>query len=305
MGITQESIGSSIRYVNLGHCELAYRVIGTGPALLLVHGYPLSSLTYRHIAPALAEHFTCYIPDLPGAGETRWSEETDFRFAGQAETLRQFIASLKLQSYSVLAHDTGGTIARQLALIDKGRLTAMVLIGTEIPGHRPPWIEAFQKVANPKRTGFFKFLMRRRWFRRSSAAFGGAFVDLSLIDGEFFDLFLAPLLASDRRISGNTRYLLGIDWRLVDSLKVGHASITAPVLLIWGAEDTVFPVEDARPMAQQLGNCKGFMTVPGARLFVQEEKPKELIEIALPFLLSTLPQDVSTLPTSVTQRERA
>jgi pimeloyl-ACP methyl ester carboxylesterase len=128
--------------------------------------------------------------------------------------------------------------------------------------------------------------MRKRWFRRSNAAFGGAFKDLSLIDGEFFDLFIAPLLASDQKISGNTRYLLGIDWELVDGLKVGHGRITVPVLLIWGEEDTVFPVEEARSMEKQFANCKGFITVPGARLFVQEEKPRELIEIALPFLLS-------------------
>ena len=305
MNISQDLIGAPIQYMNLGHCELAYRVVGTGPALLLVHGYTLSGLTFRHITPSLAEHFTCYLPDLPGAGETRWSEQTEFRFAAQAETMRRFVDSLGITSYSILAHDTGGTITRQLTLIDKLRVTAMALIGTEIPGHRPPWIQIFQKVANPKRTGLFKFLMRKRWFRRSGAAFGGAFVDLSLIDGEFFDLFLAPLLASDRRISGNTRYLLGIDWDLVDGLKSGHASISAPVLLIWGEEDTVFPVAQARPMAQQLANCKGFITIPGARLFVQEEKPRELVEIALPFLLGSQPRNADSVATTMRLRERA
>jgi hypothetical protein len=58
-----------------------------------------------------------------------------------------------------------------------------------------------------------KFLMGRRWFRRSGAAFGGCFCDLPLIEGEFFAVFIAPLLASNQRISGGTRFLLGIDWR--------------------------------------------------------------------------------------------
>ncbi len=301
---SQDLIHSPVHFVDLGHCELAYRVVGTGPALLLVHGYTLSGLTYRHITPALAAHFTCYVPDLPGSGETRWTERTNFRFGGQAETLRAFIDALGIAAYSILAHDTGGTISRQLTLIDQARVTSMVLIGTEIPGHRPAWIPAFQKVADPKKTGLFKFLMRKRWFRRSNAAYGGAFKDLSLIDGEFFDLFIAPLLASDRRISGITRYLLGIDWELVDALKVGHASITVPVLLIWGEEDTVFPVEEARPMAKQFANCNGFITVPGARLFIQEEKPSELIEIALPFLLSALQARAGSPPHTLGQRER-
>ncbi|MFK9866830.1 alpha/beta fold hydrolase, partial [Escherichia coli] len=87
-----------------------------------------------------------------------------------------------------------------------------------------------------------KFLMSQRWFRHSSAGFGGCFTDRSLIDGEFSDLMLKPMLADARRISGQARYLLGIDWRLVDALKSDHAKITAPVLLVWGEDDKIFPV---------------------------------------------------------------
>ena len=104
-------IGAALEYVDLGHCELAYRRVGSGPPLLMVHGYPLSSLTFRYIAPSLADRFTCYIPDLPGLGETRWTERTDFKFGAQAETLRAFVDAMGLTSYSVLAHDTGATIA--------------------------------------------------------------------------------------------------------------------------------------------------------------------------------------------------
>ena len=284
--LTNADIGSALRYVDLGHCKLAYRMVGSGPPLLMVHGYPLSGLTFRHIAPGLADKFTCFIPDLPGLGETRWTEQTDFNFSAQAETLRAFVDSMGLSSYSIIAHDTGATIARRLSLIDASRVTKMVLIGTEIPEHRPPWIPFFQKIGDPKKTGVFKFLMSKRWFRQSSAGFGGTFKDLSLIEGEFYDLFIAPVLASDRKISGGTRFLLGIDWALVDDLKRDHAKIKAPVLLVWGEEDTVFPVKEARAMAAQLGDCRGFVTVPGARLFVQEEKPEAVTKIARDFLLN-------------------
>ena len=274
-----------LRFVDLGHCKLAYRTLGSGPALLLVHGYPLSGMTFRHLAPALAQHFTCVIPDLPGLGDTLWSEETDFGFAAQAETLKSFIDALKLPHYSVVAHDTGATIARRLAVIDGNRLTRMALIGTEIPGHRPPWISFFQKIADPKRPATSKFLMSQRWFRRSSAGFGGCFADLDLIDGEFFDLFLKPMLADPKRVSGQTRYLMGIDWELLDGLKSDHAKITAPVLLIWGADDQVFPVEEARVMVSQLAKCAGFVSIPGGKLFVHEELPEQVLAPLLDFLV--------------------
>ena len=127
--------------------------------------------------------------------------------------------------------------------------------------------------------------MRQRWFRRSSAAFGGCFSDLDLIDGEFSELFLDPMLADDRRISGQTRYLMGIDWKLLDGLKGDHAKITAPVLLVWGADDPVFPVEEARAMVPQLANCVGFVTIEGGKLFVHEEMPRQVLPPVLDFLI--------------------
>lgn len=273
------------RFVDLGHCRLAYRTVGTGAPLLLLHGYPLSGLTFRRIAPGLADRFTCYIPDLPGLGETEWTDRTDFSFSGQAATVQAFIDALGLSSYGVVAHDTGGTIARRLALTDGGRVNRMALIGTEIPGHRPPWIPFFQAIANPQRTRMFALLMGQRWFRQSGAAFGGCFADRSLIDGAFHDLFIRPMLASKRRISGQTRYLLGIDWALLDSLKQDHAKITAPVLLIWGEDDPVFPVADARGMVAQFANCAGFITIPGGKLFVQEEMPDAVLAALRTFLV--------------------
>ena len=121
---------------------------------------------------------------------------------------------------------------------------------------------------------------------RSSVAFGGCFAALPLIEGEFHDLFITPMLADKRRISGQARTLLGIDWALLDSLKIDQAKITAPVLLVWGEEDPVFPVEEARPMAAQLGNCAGFVTIPKGKLFVHEEMPEAVLPILLDSLLS-------------------
>ena len=279
-----DGIDGKMQQIDLGHCRIAYRKIGQGEPLLLVHGYPLHGMTFRHIAPILAQHFTCIIPDLPGLGETHWTDKTDFNFAAQAATLKAFIDELGLTSYSILAHDTGATIARRLTTTDLARVRKLILIGTEIPDHRPPWIPFLQRITNPKNTGTFKRLMSRRWFRYSSAAFGGCFWNADLIDGEFFNLFIAPVIASDYRISGQSRYLKGIDWKLVDGLRQEHARITIPTLLIWGREDTVFPLDEARRMATQLPNCRGLAVISDARLFVQEERPAEVAQVALDFL---------------------
>ena len=135
---------SELKYQNVDDAEIAYRECGSGEPLLLIHGYPLNGNTLRNLVPMLASHFRCFVLDLPGAGESRWTAETGFGFRAQAKSLKVFVEKLGLGSCSVLSHDTGGTIAKQLSLLNSQRVRRQVLIGTEIPCHRPPWIRFFQ-----------------------------------------------------------------------------------------------------------------------------------------------------------------
>ena len=275
-------------FADVGAARIAWRAVGRGEPLLLIHGWPLSSFSFRKLLPRLAAHFTCYLPDTPGLGETEWRDETDFRFAGQAESLRRFADAVGLERYAVLAFDTGATIARQLALIDARRVRRLVLLNTEIPGHRPPFIPLFQRtLALPGSRAAMRMLLRSRALRRSRMGFGGCFVDLSLLDGDFHVGSVAPLLASPRRLEGVRRYLAGIDWALVDGLARRHREIAAPVLFVWGEDDPTFPIERARAMPAQLADCRGLVPIARARLLVHEERPDAVADAALPFLLET------------------
>jgi haloalkane dehalogenase len=273
-------------FADVGSARIAWRSAGRGEPLLLVHGWPFSSWSFRRLLPLLAERFTCVLPDTPGLGETIWSGATSFRFADQADALRRFADALGLSRYSVLAFDTGATLARQLALIDPRRVQRLVLLNTEIPGHRPPFIPLFQRsVALPGSAASMRLLLRSRRLRRSALGFGGCFADPSRIDDpEFLAGTVAPLLASKQRLEGARRYLAGIDWELVDGLAERHAEIEAPVLLVWGEDDPTFPIARARPMAAQLRDCRGFVPIARARLLAHEERPDAVAAAAVPFL---------------------
>ena len=272
-------------FVSTTSGEIAYRKCGSGDALVFVHGWPLSSYTFRKILPLLSDRFTCYLPDLPGAGETKWTEKTEFSFRGQARTLKELIDHLGLKSYSLLAHDTGATIARQLAITDPDRVRKLVLIGTEIPNHRPPWVPLYQKLSYvPGNSAAFRVLLKRPEFLKSKMGFGECFHDRKLIDGEFRVRFIQPMVESKRKLEGQMRYLRGIDWKLIDGLKDEHRKISAPTFFIWGEDDPTFPVERAREMIGQLPNCRGLETVPKAKLFVHEERPEAVGRMAREFL---------------------
>ncbi len=275
---------AEVRHVELDDVAIAYRQVGSGGPLVLVHGWPLTGMTFRHVVPALAAHFTCYVLDLPGAGESCWNERTDFGMKAQAEAIKAFVDALALPAYAVLAHDTGATIARALAIVDR-RITKLVAIGTEIPNHRPPFIPMFQRLSYlPGSDAIFKLNMQSDRFLFSPRGFGGCFVDRSLIKGEFHDLFIAPVIASPAKRSGQRFRLRGIDWKLVDSLARGHAQIQAPVLLIWGEDDPVFPLARAKEMVPQFKDCRGVAVIPKAKLFVQEEFPDDVTRLSLEFL---------------------
>lgn len=260
-----------LRWADTRTARLPLRQLGQGPDLLLVHGFPLSGYTWRRLLPRLSAHFRCHVVDLPGLGEAQWTRGHDFSFPGQGRCLRELVDALGLQRYHLIAQDTGGTFARFLALSDLDRVASLVLLNTEMPGHRPPWIPLYQALMPLAfAPALLQRLLRSRAFLRSPMGFGGCFVERDLIDGAFHRAFIAPLLESCERMEGLRQYLIGAKWPAVDALACDHARLTMPTLLLWGEQDPTFPAPLARQMAAQFPRAT-FVAVPDAKLLVHEE----------------------------------
>jgi len=275
---TEFLLRQPLRFHGHAHAKTAFRVVGQGPPLLLVHGFPLHGLTFRKIVPELSREFTCVIVDLPGSGESLWDEYTDFSMATQASRLQALMNYLGLDRYLVMAQDSGGAIARYLALLAPDQVTHLALINTELPDHRPPWIPFYQRLLSvPGSTLGLWFLLRFRAFLHSSAGFAGCFYDPRLIDGEFRSLFVAPLVDEHRRVEGYGRYLAGFDWRIIDDFARRHRNIACPVSFIWGRQDPTFPYLEGTQTASQFTNCAGFRSIERAKLLPHEERPREVI----------------------------
>jgi pimeloyl-ACP methyl ester carboxylesterase len=135
----------------------------------------------------------------------------------------------------------------------------------------------------PGTLAVFGLLLRSRAFLRSGMGFGGCFVDMRLIEGEFHEHVIEPMLRSPKRMEGMRRYLIGAQWAPVDALANEHARLRMPVQLIWGADDPTFPIAHARRMLSQLPDAR-LVEIAGARLLVHEEKPAEVARATLEFL---------------------
>ncbi|UYB52961.1 alpha/beta hydrolase [Xanthomonas sp. AM6] len=97
---------------------------GSGPPLLLLHGFPQTHLTWRLVAPRLAQAYTVIAPDLPGYGgsrthrdQPRWSK----RRVGDA--LAALMAQLGHPRFAVAGHDRGARAGYRLALDHPHRVT--------------------------------------------------------------------------------------------------------------------------------------------------------------------------------------
>jgi pimeloyl-ACP methyl ester carboxylesterase len=265
--------------------ELTYRRFGQGPAVVLVHGWPLNGATYRGLVRILSKQFTCYVPDLPGAGQTPWDPRTQDALLDWGHLLVRFVDALGLARVALVGHDSGGAIARVAAAELGSRVSLLALIDTEVSNHVPGVVKLYKALTSLPGAGWvFGALSSMRWYRRSQLGFGGCFRNVDHLDGEFAQACLAPLAADNR---GALQTLAHVDLSFSERLPDLHRCITAPVVLIWGEDDPFFPVEHARAMLPEFRDVRGFHVLPGQKLFVHDEAP-QLVAAHLEPLLQTL-----------------
>jgi haloacetate dehalogenase len=118
--------------VDVNNAQLFCRIGGSGPPLLLLHGYPQSHICWHKIAPQLAEHFTIVLPDLPGYGQSSVPPLSDDHAAyskrSTAAAMVDLMKGLGHTTFSLAGHDRGGRVAYRLALDHPEVLTKVAVL---------------------------------------------------------------------------------------------------------------------------------------------------------------------------------
>jgi pimeloyl-ACP methyl ester carboxylesterase len=272
-------------FLDVGHSRLAYYRFGSGPDVVFIHGWPLNASTFRGLIPRLADRYTCHLFDLPGSGHSEPGPDTPLGLDGHADTAKRAVRALGLSRYALVAHDSGGYMARRVAA-DDSRLAGLVLGNTEIPGHAPFLIAAYARLAFvPGFSEVMRNVLRVPALRRSSLGFGSCFESSDYIDGEFKELIVDPLLASPRAMATQLAMLRSVDFAALDAaLLSSHERILAKTLLIWGTDDTFFPIAKARAMLPQFKAGATMAEIPRGRIFAQEERAAEFAAHTRSFL---------------------
>ncbi len=126
-------------FVTVNGTSLHFVRGGTGPAVLLIHGFPEDWYEFRKIMPALAEKFTVVAVDIRGIGGSA-PTESGYDAANLAEDIHQLLGRLNLEHTYIVGHDIGGMVAYALARRYPAQLRGAMILDVAFPGLEP-WSE--------------------------------------------------------------------------------------------------------------------------------------------------------------------
>lgn len=118
--------------VYTGTTNIFLRKTGSGPPLLLLHGFPQSHLMWRDIAPILALKFTVICPDLRGYGNSGCPESADdhspYAKRAMANDMISVMDELGFQRFFIAGHDRGARVAYRLALDHPDKVIKLAIL---------------------------------------------------------------------------------------------------------------------------------------------------------------------------------
>lgn len=282
------------RHVN--GVDIAYRIGGNGPGLLLLHGHPQTHVIWHKVAEQLAAHFTVVAADLRGYGDSARppinDEASHYSKREMAVDNVELMRSLGFDTFNVLAHDRGARVAHRLALDHGAVVRRMVLL--DIAPTLAMYAQTNEAFARAYWHWFFLIRpsplpetlieadpqLYLRSVMGSRSAGMAPFTDEAF--GEYLRCLQRP--GSAQSICEDYRASAGIDLEHDRAdIAAGHA-LAQPLLVVWGQDGAVGrcfkPLEEWQKVA---------MDVRGKALpcghYVAEEAPALLLAETLAFLL--------------------
>jgi len=279
-GTPASSIPVKDRSITLDEAWVPFAHAGQGPALLLVHGLLGYSFSWRHTIPRMAERFTVYAPDLPGAGFSNSPPGMDFHLEACARRLLRFMDATGIAECDLLGTSHGGAVAIMAAALNPERFRTLILVAPVNPwSPRGKVLSILLSRVLPAPV-FLGAAPRLRTLQEFY--FGRLYGDSRRIRRDAVEGYLKPLLRPDP-----FRSALGVlrswnrDLRLLKSVLPRISRI--PTLLVWGSRDGAVDPASAIPLREQFEDCR-LRVMAGVGHLPYEEAPEEFNQAILEFL---------------------
>ena len=274
-----------------GH-RVIYRIAGSGPPVVLIHGMVNSSRHWESVALRLADTYTVIAPDLIGHGDSA-TPRGDYSLGAHAASIRDLLTAIGIEKATVAGHSLGGGVAMQFFYQFPQRTERLVLVSSGGLGHEvspllrgaamPGAAVLLALVTRPRVLAALLNTSQRLQQRGSSKgvylrAVARALEPLKEPGAReaFLQTLRAVIDVRGQRVSARDRlYLLS----------------AMPTLIVWGGRDHTIPVSHGRHTHEAVPGSR-FEILPRAAHFPHLEDPEGLAAVLRDFLETTPPAQI-------------
>lgn len=261
------------RVLRIDGRDVAWDRLGSGPPLVLLHGTPWSSQLWHPIARALAQRFTVHVWDMPGYGASSKSPEHAVDLGVQGRIFAQLLIEWGLPRPHIVAHDFGGAVALRARLRHGAQYASLSLVDVVALS---PWGSPFFTLVKEHADVFMRLPSHVHRGAIEAYIQGASHRGLRQED---LAMLVEPWLGETGQ-SAFYRQIAQADERFTDEIEGDYGSITEPVHIIWGAQDTWIPIDRAERLHAAIPHST-LSVIDDAGHLIQLDAPAELTEALL------------------------
>jgi pimeloyl-ACP methyl ester carboxylesterase len=249
---------------------------GSGEAVVMLHGVPVSSFLYRKVVSLLSPQFRAVAFDFPGPGLADRPADYDYSWSGLARFTAAALDALEIERAHFVVHDIGGPVGFEVCIRNPERVASLTALNTPVNAgtfHRPWSMHPFSIRG-----------VGEVWLRTLN---GPVFVQLMRMQG-IKDMGAVPreeVLAHYRllgRGDGGRAFLKVMrGFELTEAKErfflAGLAARTYPAQVVWGADDPALPVSTRGEEVRAALDVDEIVRVP-AKHFLQEDQAPAIAE---------------------------
>ncbi len=212
------------------HGELAWDVTGSGPAVVLVHGTPASSIVWHGVVQRLKERYRLYYLDLPGFGASEKFTGQEVRLRTFARALSEFLEQQELHRAHLVGHDFGAATVFGAHLVEGSPAASLTIIDGVVLS---PWGTPYSRLVNEHEAVFAA--LPDYIHRATLVAHLQTAVTRAMPAG--FEAALLEPWTGEVGKAAYYRQVAQYDYPYTEQLEKLYPGVNVPTRILWGEQD--------------------------------------------------------------------